>query len=462
MEEVQSDILDITEPQVFDNSICEKEWVKIVEKDVKVLDKEGNYEFVTDETSAFILPAESLIYLSGRVLKYNALTNIYEKLPAGDNTTLQNNGFNLFFEAKYLVEDKEVEYVRHLGISTLICNLCDLSRDFSKSVANDWFWYQDTADTTEINPLIYDAADKTVKMKEKDAAIDSVLNKIKNNPNYNKGYAKRSEQTELSKYVQILLPLNRIFGFCRTIRKVFRGGRHQIILTPSAEEDRIFTSENNKYKFEINQMKWLLPKIKLSLSALVVIEATLSRNEKLKYVFETVSTYKSAAINEQEGSWLVISADKKPTHVFIGFQYTDRTRNFKKNSMVFDHVDLEHIEVDINNNQLFPKNKLHTDYSTISPGWVEARFKFAEASNKTQDLDTGHLVTYKDFKNLYPVYHIDVSHHDENLYENTGNSKIKINFRLRNPPTKQFYIYAAIIFEKHIQINFIDKKIYIN
>ncbi len=70
MEEVHSDIFDITERQQFDHSIIEREWTKVLEKDVRVVDKKGNYEFVTDATSAFLLPAESYIHLRGRILKY--------------------------------------------------------------------------------------------------------------------------------------------------------------------------------------------------------------------------------------------------------------------------------------------------------------------------------------------------------------------------------------------------------
>jgi hypothetical protein len=111
-----------------------------------------------------------------------------------------------------------------------------------QNAASNMFWFKDTADSTGINRFIYDAADKQTKLKESDTAFENLFKKIKGNHNFNKGFLERWKLTKSSKQISLFLTLNRMFGFCKDINRVFRGLPHEIELEKNLDDNVIHRS----------------------------------------------------------------------------------------------------------------------------------------------------------------------------------------------------------------------------
>ena len=220
--EIESPYWNIFEPPIENNSTESYEYVEYREINVEVKSLK-KYKLPVKDLNLWIHPHNSYLYLRGRLLHSNGT-----ELVTTDKATLTNNGFNLFSSARYRIGDKEIESIDYVGIGTTVLNLVDFSDDFAKSAASNMFWYRDTADSAETNRFLYDESDKDTKIKESDVKLGDLVKRIKGNHNYNEGFLNRWILTKQSKPISMFLPLNRLFGFCRDVNRVFKGLPHEI------------------------------------------------------------------------------------------------------------------------------------------------------------------------------------------------------------------------------------------
>ncbi len=100
--------------------------------------------------------------------------------------------------------------------------------------------------------------------------------KIKGNHNFNEGFLERWKQTKQSKQIILFLPLNRLFGFCKDINRVFRGLPHEIELERNLDENVIHRFGSDSFKFEISHLSWFVPVATPSLTTMAKLETYLA------------------------------------------------------------------------------------------------------------------------------------------------------------------------------------------
>jgi hypothetical protein len=130
------------------------------------------------------------------------------------------------------------------------------------------FWFKDTADLAYTSRLIYDSTDKISKLKDSDVKLEYLTKKIKGNHNFNGGFLERWKLTKSSKQISLFLPLNRLFGFCKDINRVYRGLPHEIELERNLDYNVIHKSGADSFKFEISHLTWFVPFVTPSLTAM--------------------------------------------------------------------------------------------------------------------------------------------------------------------------------------------------
>ena len=207
---VESPHWNIFSAPVEDDSTTEFEFTEYRESNINVqtLDK---YEFFTRDLDAWLLPHKSYLLVKGKLLKENG-----DNFAEADNVALVNNGFSIFRRANYFINDQLVESVDFVPIATTIIALVDFSDDYTRSVATQMFWNRDTGNGSA-NSQKYDI---TAALNADKTSVDVTL---KDNPNYNAGFTVRKALCSAGKTVTLLLPLGHLFGFCKDIRKSFRG-----------------------------------------------------------------------------------------------------------------------------------------------------------------------------------------------------------------------------------------------
>ena len=446
--EIEFPYWNIFEPPIENNSTESYEYVEYREINVEVKSLK-KYKLPVKDLNLWIHPHNSYLYLRGRLLHSNGT-----ELATTDKATLTNNGFNLFSSARYRIGDKEIESIDYVGIGTTVLNLVDFSDDFAKSAASNMFWYRDTADSAETNRFLYDENDKDTKIKESDVKLGDLVKKLKGNHNFNEGYLNRWILTKNSKLVSMFLPLNRLFGFCRDVNKVFKGLPHEIELERNLDDNIIHKLGANTYKFEITHLSWFVPVVIPSLTMLARLETSLASGASSLLYWESYNVYRTDIRNDKNAQLRITSTQHKPSHIYVVFQKTKRTENQNETNMVFDFMKLLKIQIKVGNKKVPDEPySCDIDQSRVYTSLLSAGMKNIET-------DTGTQISYSDFTRLYPIFHFDLTAIEPSIFENSTTPEIIVNYTLEGTP-EQYYVFCIVVNERKATIQAIDQKIYI-
>ena len=451
--EIESPYWNIFESPMENNSTESYEYVEYreINVEVKALKK---YKIPAKDLNVWIHPHNSYLHLKGKVLKSDGTD-----LSPNDIVTLTNNGFNLFSNAKYRIGDKEIESIDYVGIGTIVLNLVEFSDDYAKSAASNMFWFRDTSDSTITNRFIYDSTDKNSKLKESDAKLEDLVMKIKVNHNFNEGFLERWKLTKQSKQISMFLPLNRLFGFCKDINRVFRGLPHEIELEKNLNDNVIHRSGIGTYKFEISHLSWFVPIITPSLTIMAKLETYLASSAINSLYWESYNVYRTDIRDDKNVQLRITSTQHKPSHIYVVFQKISRTENQSETNMVFDHMNLSKIQVKVGNKKV-PEEPYACDFSPLSLDYSRIYTSFLSAGYKNIDVDTGTVISYNDFAKLFPIFHFDLTSQESSIFENSITPEITVNYTLEGIPGN-YYVFCIIVNERKATIQAIDQKIYV-
>lgn len=455
VDERSAPFYNIFDPPVVDNSTASYQYIDLKENNVSVKDL-SSYEIRTQNRDSWIHPHNSYLYVCGRVLNTDG-----SSLGATDIVSLQNNGFNLFSTAQYFIEDTLVENIQNVGLITLANNLIDFSDDYAKSSASNSFWYKDTADSTNLDPQMYDEADKETQVKDVTRTLLYLAKGFNYNPEYNKGFRTRVSICKSSNMVSMFLPLSRLFGFCRDNNKIFRGVEHSIKLQKNSNANILITSTNKSFQFELSTLSWKLPKVIPSLATMSQLETALANKSTSTLMWEANTIHRSAVMtaNDQQVDWQVTTSTHKPTHIYLMFQKASREGNMKGNNMLFDNMDLERLHVTLNSTKQYPDTGYVCNFTDEKADYSEVYTSFLAAGLKSLAVDTGTVVSYNEFKSLYPIFHIDVSKRDDSLYESQSTTNIQLSYTLRSPASENYYAYCMVESERSATLSALDRRL---
>jgi len=454
--EIESPYWNIFDSPLENNSTESYEYVEYreINVEVKALKK---YKIPAKDLNVWIHPHNSYLHLKGKILKSDG-TN----LEINDMTTLSNNGFNLFSSAKYRIGDKEIESIDYVGIGTTVLNLVEFSDDYAKSAASNMFWYRDTADSTDTYRFIYESPDKATKLKESESKLEDIVVGIKGNYNYNEGFLERWKQTKKSKQISLFLPLNRLFGFCKDINRVFKGLPHEIELERNLDKNIIHRAGprlDDSFKFEISHLSWFVPVVTPSLTTLAKLETYLASGATNSLYWESYNVYRTDIRNDKNVQLRITSTQHKPSHIYVVFQYISRTENQLETNMVFDHMSLSKIQVKVGNKKV-PDEPYACDFTPTSLDYSRVYTSFLSAGYKNIEVDTGTVISYNDFSRLYPIFHFDLTSQETSIFENSMTPEINVSYTLEGTPSN-YYVFCIVVSERKATIQAIDQKIYV-
>jgi hypothetical protein len=451
--EIESPYWNIFESPLVNNSTESYEFVEYreINVEVKALRK---YKIPAKDLNVWIHPHNSYLHLRGKVLKSDGTD-----LSQNDMVTLTNNGFNLFNTAKYRIGDKEIESIDYVGIGTTVLNLVEFSDDYAKSAASNMFWFKDTADSTDTSRFIYESADKLSKLKESETKLEDLIKKIKGNYNFNEGFLERWKQTKQSKQISLFLPLNRLFGFCKDINRVLKGLPHEIELEKNLDDNVIHKFGTGSYKFEISHLSWFVPIVTPSLTTMAKIETYLASGSINSLYWESYNVYRTDIRDDKNVQLRITSTQHKPSHIFVVFQKTSRTENQLETNMVFDHMNLSKIQVEVGNKKV-PDEAYSCDFSPLKLDYSRVYSSLLSAGYKNIDVDTGTVISYNDFAKLFPIFHFDLTSQESSIFENSTTPEITVSYTLEGTPGN-YYVFCIVVNERKATIQAIDLKIYV-
>jgi hypothetical protein len=124
-------------------------------------------------------------------------------------------------------------------------------------------------------------------------------------------------------------------------------------------------------------------------------------------------------------------------------------------------MNLERIRFKLNDDFQYPKNEYTCDFTPTSLDYSRVYASFLAAELKTHNVDTGTVVSFNDFERLYPIFHIDVSKKDLQIYEERTKTEIKVQYKLRTTPSENYNVYCIVQFEKQAELKVLNRKLFV-
>lgn len=296
---------------------------------------------------------------------------------------------------------------------------------------------------------------------------------------FNEGYEKRRirtldniTSTIPNKYLNLFLPIRKMFKLFEYNQHVFRGIKHTIRLYKNLNNKTIFTRglDTVNGTLEISDISWWVPTLRPSIEYGLKLDKELNSGMITKLQWNQLRCYASpefptATGVDAESYWRITSAGNKPIKVYVVFrisnQYANGADQNTANAMLFKHMNITNINLRINSMQ-FPKEEFTSDFVT-NDDWIRLYLQYLQLSGKTFDTEGGGFsLCYNEFANLYPIFCFDLSKQDPQIWANVTQAELELRYRraaqYTAPDNVNFRIYAIIEFEKSIQINGADNR----
>lgn len=328
-----------------------------------------------------------------------------------------------------------------------------------------------------------------------------------NMPLYNAGFAARWNRTRngvaapgapVGRVFEIIIPLASVFGFCRDIKSVHRGIKWELNLQKNIRYPSIthgtgailgtggaasIPAATDGVKTLIQKVSLWVPQITPSLETVGMLEQALGQSVISKQYFENMTCrfseeYPSGTVDIE---WLLPLESHRPTRIIFGIQ---RQRQYKDQNDVDlmslqagDVVQLElsnethanpstfstlctynaatkvmtggltEAELRVNTKSL-PREKYRISFADDQPEYERLYVDFLKSSGKFQD-ESGSAVSYRDYKNLYPLIAFDLRDYAD-VFSGLKNNDIRFRARVPSGAPSAFRVVACIFSEREL------------
>lgn len=156
-------------------------------------------------------------------------------------------------------------------------------------------------------------------------------------------------------------------------------------------------------------------------------------------------------------TWDFPVAYAKCKYVLLAFQ-TDKDNRITVDNSEFDFCNLENVQVLLNNNVYYPRERLNLNYSQLKCGnlyHMFNQFKYSYYSENLEEVEP--LIDYNTFLTKYPIIAIDCSHQPTVIKESLIN--VRIMFNWRTPLPAKTVIHCVMIMEKKAVYNPLSNRV---
>ena len=402
-----NDILQITEPIIREDNIGKYEHIEynpVVGANLN----SGSIRINIETQDIFTHPCESFLLIEGQLLKNDG--TLYAD---ADAISLINNGMMyLFKNIKYQLSGHEIESILNPGQATTMLGLLKYPDDFSKFKGLNQLWYKDTSVT---------------------AILD----------NDNIGFMLRHSyinNTPVPKGTfSFRIPLKHIFGFCIDYTKIVYGMKQTLTLTRDQDNNAIFRLADAG-KIRLDKIAWYMPHVFPADAQKIELCKIIEKKEKLPVGYRMIQWDSAPVPQTTSFTWrlAVKSSPEVPRFIIVGFQ-TNKNNRQEGNPAVFDNVRVKNIYCTLNSTRYpevdydisFERNQ----FSRVYGDTVLFRSKLFNMD----ELVSNSNITPIDYKNLYPLFLLDVSKQSERLKYSVTDIQIKAFFDVNIPVGTEAY-----------------------
>ena len=412
-------ILKITEPILTNTSIDRYEDIEYEPVAGTNLNASGqDIRLYIQTQDIFTHPSESYLIIEGCLTKVNGT-------PYDDANTISiiNNAMMcLFKRIRYDLSGQEIENIVHLGQATMMLGLLKYPDDISKSKGLNQSWYKDTSAGASL------ANNLGFKIRH-----EYIINN--SNPKGSFGF-------------KVLL--KHIFGFCEDYDKVVYGFKHELTLTRNNDNDAIYKNGGvDRGKITLSKISWFMPHVMPADREKMELYKIIERKEKLPVGYRMIQCDSASMAQTPSFSWRlsVKSSPEVPRFIIIGFQI-NKSGEQDENPSIFNNVDVKNIYATLNSMRYptadYNVSFSETKFTRVYGDAAVFRNKFCNMG----DLVSNPNITPSDYRDLYPIFLLDVSKQSEKLKYSTTDIQIKMDFNANVPVNT--IAYAVIISDRLI------------
>lgn len=211
--------------------------------------------------------------------------------------------------------------------------------------------------------------------------------------------------------------LSDLFSFC-SVNKIIKGTTLRIELNLRTPAERMFSAVTGAF-YLIKNINLYLAVVEPSLEMQAKLEGVLASPVSIPYHYVNFKSYQSDTLNTTSRSFTFSIQSQKPLGAFVYAQRSSTAATEDLfNSMVFDSALTNFVQMRCNN-KLYPYIPYEPVFNKSSTG-SEDITQIAYASSlcareyeelvkfmsKNYNIDSGSLITIKDWENCYPIYYI--------------------------------------------------------
>jgi hypothetical protein len=270
----------------------------------------------------------------------------------------------------------------------------------------------------------------------------------------------KNNRTSLAKLVRVTVPLKRLFPYLEFYDHINRGSQFRLELeknnmNPSeiVMADQAISSVEIKFK----ELTWWIPTIIPSAAASAFVLKEIMDKKEMLLKYDEYNVYQSLQPRAMNMDWKIDNISAVPKYVYILMQYQNQldlvsvAGNANINPGTFQHCNLRRAELDINNNP-FPKTPYNLNFSDPDENdagdYTQAYVNWLKIGGRDAEYDNGSLVSYEDYKNLYPIIAFDMSNDQRIQQSGKENNVITIKLAFAQTPPQNVYLWAVIVYEK--------------
>ena len=399
----------------IDDSIIKRGFIKIYHQHgAEVNDENQNIKFYFGENLNNIQLGNAYLEIDILVRKANG-----KNFANAENIRLVNNALGYVFQEGRLSTSvgTEIERNKNLGnVSTIMRLLTQKDGDLSS--------YFDKTDERQ---------DHITESTSKHMLIDSHTNED------NKGRIRAN------------LPLEHIFGFCKTFKKVTKGLEFELQLKTSNEKRNIIYTDlgfgRNDINVTINRVYLFIPSLVHSAEQQQMFNEAIRENFTLSFDAWVTDRKPVNTGNEYQLDIGSASNINIPLYLIVAYQKTQRENPARPlnqfNNAVFDNVDVERYFVKIDGVR-YPKDPVETNFSDNKYLDQSRDLKLFYKEYNGESL-LHPFISYLDMKTFYPIQVIDLSFQNDYITP----KKIRLFEEYENAP-ENTKLYVILI--KHTEI----------
>lgn len=401
------------------------------------------YQFVISDQHAKILYHAGYLHQQLKIVKSNG-TSVGE-----ENVTLVNGGGMLRTSTLTIGTSKMDVDINHSSLLVHIMGLVNFTRDYLSSEPTNMLYYPDTADSADRGDFKYDSPTPLTDQ----TTLTTLFKGLKLNDRQNRGFLKRWQLTKNSRSVDILIPLKYIFAFFNDFKKVITGFEVKMEFQRETNANMLYTdAQNPDYQVTVEKISLWLPYVEFKPAVESKFQQLL--NSAYDVTWRQPRIQPSTNQSADRGAYSIPATSDEVYSLIVVPQYVDRRNDFKRNNMVFDHLDMKECWLMVNNVQV-PLVRYTSDFQNKKyPRIYEGLLQMGE--NTIDDM-TGCFVDRENFGTLYPMICFDLSKHKS--YTDLSNLMIEFNWELKAPPAKEYMFYFVLMEKKRCQLNMAEKRI---